>query len=167
MGRDGSSRGRLISTVHHGSSRAHRLKEWLELRDVPLRSLSAGSFHCCALTTRGELYTFGHQRGRDVSNGNLLGHGPPRQAAGEEDDETDDEAEDGFGLAGVEDGIFAPRRVEVAGLGPIAEARLPFLPLARTVTFTFIFPLSRTLGWHPLFNPLPNTRLSTLSSPSP
>ena len=51
-------------------------KEWLELRDLDLKQLEAGSFHCCALTTKGDCYTFGDARGADDSNGNLLGHGP-------------------------------------------------------------------------------------------
>lgn len=55
---------------------AHALRAWEGLAGVPLRQLCAGSFHCCALSTSGELYTWGHPLGRDVSNGNLLGHGP-------------------------------------------------------------------------------------------
>ena len=45
------------------SSRAHNLCEWPQLRGVPLRQLEAGGFHCVALTTRGEVWTFGDQRG--------------------------------------------------------------------------------------------------------
>eukprot|EP00928_Gymnodinium_smaydae_P030743 TRINITY_DN22775_c0_g4_i1.p1 TRINITY_DN22775_c0_g4~~TRINITY_DN22775_c0_g4_i1.p1 ORF type:complete len:1701 (+),score=392.27 TRINITY_DN22775_c0_g4_i1:58-5160(+) len=51
------------------------VQEWPTLRGLSLRSLVAGSFHCCALTTRGELYSFGDTAGADHSNGNLLGTG--------------------------------------------------------------------------------------------
>lgn len=54
---------------------AAQTKELLELRDVALRQLVAGAFFGCALTPRGELYTFGDRRGTDTSNGNLLGQG--------------------------------------------------------------------------------------------
>jgi len=74
------------------------LKECPELRDLPLRQLTAGLFHCCALTPGGELYTWGHMRGKDASNGNLLGQGPI--------DSDEDEC---------------PRRVQAEGLGPVAE----------------------------------------------
>jgi alpha-tubulin suppressor-like RCC1 family protein len=60
----------------HGEE-PHPLQERPELRGVPLRSLCAGAFHCCALSTTGELYTWGHEAGQDLSNGNLLGHGEP------------------------------------------------------------------------------------------
>jgi len=67
--------------------RSRTTLEWLELRDIPLRQLEAGAFHCCALSTSGELYSWGHPIGQDHSNGNLLGQGrcdsftpqPPRQ----------------------------------------------------------------------------------------
>lgn len=58
----------------------HAPLEWPELRGIPLRSLCAGAFHCCALGTSGELYTWGHEAGQDLSNGNLLGHGEPTGA---------------------------------------------------------------------------------------
>jgi len=77
--------------------RPHALKEWQELRDVPLRQLVAGGFHCCALSTRGELYTFGDSFGKDTANGNLLGHG------------------DNQGHS------QAPRQVITDGFGPVAE----------------------------------------------
>jgi len=54
----------------------HDHRVWPELTDIPLRQLVAGAFHCVAVTTRGEVYTWGNQFGRDQSNGNLLGHGP-------------------------------------------------------------------------------------------
>jgi len=74
--------------------------EWQELRGVQLRQLQAGAFHCCALTPRGELYTFGHRYGRDHANGNLLGCGNPDRLA---------------------DPIAPPQQVVMDGLGPIAE----------------------------------------------
>lgn len=74
--------------------------EWQELRGVPLRQLQAGAFHCCALTPRGELYTFGHRYGRDHANGNLLGCGDPDRRA---------------------EPIAPPQQVVMDGLGPIAE----------------------------------------------
>jgi len=51
----------------------HALSSWPELAGVPVRQLAAGAFHCCVVTTSGQLFTFGDQIGRDVSNGNLLG----------------------------------------------------------------------------------------------
>jgi len=74
--------------------------EWQELRGVQLRQLQAGAFHCCALTPRGELFTFGHRYGRDHANGNLLGCGNPDRLA---------------------DPIAPPQQVVMDGLGPIAE----------------------------------------------
>ena len=53
----------------------HDLTEWRELRDVPLRQLACGAFHACAVTKRGQLYTFGCSVDHDISNGNLLGTG--------------------------------------------------------------------------------------------
>ena len=50
--------------------------ELAELRGVALRQLAAGAFHTLALSTRGELFSFGHPHGPDHSNGNLLGSGP-------------------------------------------------------------------------------------------
>jgi len=78
--------------------------EWEELRGVPIRQLAGGAFHCCAVSTRGELYTWGDQAGRDQSNGNLLGHGL---------------------VEALEDATnpmcVRPRRVAEPGLGPVAE----------------------------------------------
>ena len=85
----------------------HALREWEELRGVPLRQLSAGSFHCVALSTRGEMFTWGHEAGRDSSNGNLLGTGEL-----EDEDEVP-------GLAGIR----PPSRVAGEGLGAVAEVR--------------------------------------------
>ena len=42
-----------------------------------LRQLAAGAFHALALSTHGEVFSFGHDAGPDASNGNLLGVGPP------------------------------------------------------------------------------------------
>ena len=81
----------------------HELYEWEELRGIPLRQLAAGAFHCVALSTRGELYTWGDQEGKDQSNGNLLGHGP---------------------IEPVEEAYpntVRPRRVMSVGMGPVAE----------------------------------------------
>ena len=44
------------------------------LRNLELRQIACGCFHAAAVTTRGELYTWGHPTGEDQSNGNLLGH---------------------------------------------------------------------------------------------
>ena len=77
------------------------LREWTELRGQALRQVAAGAFHCVALTTRGEVWTLGHQLGADISNGNLLGHGAP-----------------GHGEASFTS-VLAPRLV--VGLPPIAE----------------------------------------------
>eukprot|EP00929_Paragymnodinium_shiwhaense_P015417 TRINITY_DN12350_c0_g1_i1.p1 TRINITY_DN12350_c0_g1~~TRINITY_DN12350_c0_g1_i1.p1 ORF type:complete len:233 (+),score=27.61 TRINITY_DN12350_c0_g1_i1:196-894(+) len=74
---------------------AHQLREWPQLRGVPLRQLTAGLFHCSALTTRGELYTLGDSTGQDGSNGNLLGRGSSHAQE--------------------------PSRVNVESMGPIAE----------------------------------------------
>ena len=48
-----------------------------ELDGVKIKALESGAFHCCVLTDRGHLYTWGHEYGLDLSNGNLLGHGRP------------------------------------------------------------------------------------------
>ena len=82
--------------------------EWLEnrrwdgLRNLELRQIACGCFHAAAVTTRGELYTWGHPTGEDQSNGNLLGHNSA---------------------------VFAeqvypsmpPRRVDSSALGPVAS----------------------------------------------
>mmetsp|Transcript_39584 Transcript_39584/g.93243 ORF Transcript_39584/g.93243 Transcript_39584/m.93243 type:complete len:1576 (-) Transcript_39584:125-4852(-) len=79
---------------NHGS-----IVRWEQLEDVPLRQLVGGGFHCCALTTRGELYTMGHPLGQDSSNGNLLG----------------------LGRDAYDHAIHGPTRVAAPGMGPIAE----------------------------------------------
>jgi len=90
--------GQLVGRFHRQGPPSPEPKEWPQLLGVPIRQLKAGSFHCCALTTRGELYTFGHVYGKDHSNGNLLGHGLP----------TDEDE-------------MPPTLVVQDGLGPIAE----------------------------------------------
>jgi hypothetical protein len=62
----------------HDRERPHTLRAWEELSGVRLRQLVAGAFHCVALSTRGEVFTFGHQQGQDISNGDLLGQGMRR-----------------------------------------------------------------------------------------
>jgi len=64
-----------FQTHHGGRSAFVLLTHWPELEDVPLRQLAAGCFHCCAVSTRGELFTMGNSIGQDHSNGNLLGLG--------------------------------------------------------------------------------------------
>eukprot|EP00965_Chrysotila_dentata_P134367 4443424-Pleurochrysis_carterae.AAC.1 len=72
----------------------------------------AGSFHCCALSTRGELYTFGDTRGRDISNGNLLGHGDPEEGA----------AAVNWAEGPPEPALpRPPRRLQSAAMGPVTE----------------------------------------------
>lgn len=90
-----------------GRGSPHRLHEWEALRGVPLRQLAAGSFHCCALATRGDLYTFGDEWGQDHSNGNLLGQGSERR------DEPDESQVGPY--------VQKPRRLVADGLGPVAE----------------------------------------------
>lgn len=92
--------------------RPHNLREWPELRGLQIRQLVAGSFHCCVLTTRGELYTFGDELGQDSANGNLLGRGRPDTAD-----------RDGVVLDFGQEVANArpPRLVTVNGLGPVAE----------------------------------------------
>ena len=94
----------------------HELHEWPELRGVPLRQVAAGSFHAVAVTTRGELFTWGDQQGRDSSNGNLLGHGIPVDV-----EETNPNC-------------TRPRRIVEQGLGPVAEvACSTYVTVATTV----------------------------------
>ncbi|KAJ8610680.1 hypothetical protein CTAYLR_005662 [Chrysophaeum taylorii] len=57
--------------------RPHRLRAWSDWDGLALRRLVAGAFHLAALTVDGHLWTLGSKRGRDISNGNLLGTGPP------------------------------------------------------------------------------------------
>eukprot|EP00927_Polykrikos_kofoidii_P057530 TRINITY_DN5166_c0_g3_i1.p1 TRINITY_DN5166_c0_g3~~TRINITY_DN5166_c0_g3_i1.p1 ORF type:complete len:1629 (-),score=297.62 TRINITY_DN5166_c0_g3_i1:33-4919(-) len=72
--------------------------EYEELRDVPLRQLAGGAFHCCALTKSGDVYTFGDRYGPDGSNGDLLGQGNRGNPTPGE-----------------------TQRLDVDGLGPVAE----------------------------------------------
>lgn len=85
----------------------HTLTEWPELRDVALKSLVAGLFHVCALSTQGVLYTFGDEFGADSSNGNLLGHGDPDHITSAD--------------LGFVNGICPPKVVSCPGFGPVAE----------------------------------------------
>jgi len=106
---------RTTSVMSVGSFRAaairpHELRVWPDLDDVPLRQLVAGCFHCCALTTRGELYTWGNDVGQDGSNGNLLGHG-----------DMEDLARQGQLTGMIVGNVMRPKRVELEALGPVAE----------------------------------------------
>ena len=67
------------------NARPRALEASPELDGVELRSLAGGAFHCCALTTAGQLWTFGDEYGPDESNGNLLGLGPRGGAGGAAD----------------------------------------------------------------------------------
>jgi len=75
------------------------LRECEQLRGMSLRSLCAGAFHVSALSTSGEVLTWGHTVGEDMSNGNLLGHGVPDRE------------------------LMPPMRVEALASNPIAELR--------------------------------------------
>jgi len=96
----------VLSCGSFCSSAPHRLHEWPELEGVALRQLTGGSFHCCALSTRGEVYTFGDEKGQDQANGNLLGFS--RQLGQ-------------YRVPIHFAGAVAPRRLETEGLGPVAE----------------------------------------------
>jgi len=133
--------------------RAPEVREWQELRGVKLRQLVTGAFHCCALTTRGDLYTFGDESGLDGSNGNLLGHGPVSMQRTLLDAEN------------------PPRIVVAEGLGPIAEVSCTtYITIAITVdgrVFTWGDRDGDALGHtsHPCNNPtlLPTLRWQRVS----
>merc|ERR1712216_85433 len=109
----------------------HELAEAQQLRGVPLRHLACGSFHCCAVATRGQLYTFGSRVGLDMSNGNLLGTGDYHQVMNDEHDENvdSDNASDGEGSDsdGPDNPGFMPHATHrqpprlVAGIGPVVS----------------------------------------------
>jgi len=97
-----------FSSHMFNSSPPHALTDWPQLRNLPIKELVAGNFHCCALTTRGELWTWGSREGADRSNGNLLGTGPRGHG---------DFTATGPGFIRVD----APEQVQ--NLGPVAEVR--------------------------------------------
>lgn len=76
-------------------------REEPELRGLELRQLAAGGFHCVAVTTRGDVWTWGHPTGSDISNGDLLGRGEAYSA-----------------LSTV---VACPAMLHTPGLGPVAE----------------------------------------------
>ena len=104
---------------------AHRLRAWSTLSGMPLRQLVAGGFHCCALTTTGEVYTFGHQFGDDHANGNLLGHGPvglpSNQPVAPDEHEPISGMEEGVATYSPMSGVRMPRRLLSPSLGAVAE----------------------------------------------
>ena len=104
---------------------AHRLRAWSTLSGVPLRQLVAGGFHCCALTTTGDVYTFGHQFGDDHANGNLLGHGPvdlpSNQPVALDEHEPISGMEEGVATYSPMSGVRMPRRLLSPSLGAVAE----------------------------------------------
>jgi len=89
----------------------------------------AGAFHCCALTTQGDLYTLGDIQGQDAANGNLLGHGPPNESR--------NRRPTSVSLA------FAhpPQRVEFDGFGPVSEVS------CSTYTTVAILMDGRVFSW--------------------
>eukprot|EP01044_Picomonas_judraskeda_P002987 COSAG03_NODE_231_length_10288_cov_49.012170_5_plen_488_part_00 len=116
----------------------HQLTEAPNLRGVPLRQLACGSFHCVAVTTRGQLYTFGSPIGRDQSNGNLLGTGDPRADRTDVDElnDSDDDSDDsdfGVHMRAWEWTQVQPPRL-VRGIGPVASMSCSsYLNIAITV----------------------------------
>lgn len=66
---------RFTMTVgRFNKERPHRDCFYDELRGKTLLSLSCGAFFCCALTSTNELWVWGDNVGKDISNGNLLGY---------------------------------------------------------------------------------------------
>ena len=125
--------------------RQHELRPWAALSGLPLRQLAAGGFHCCCVTTTGDIYTWGHQFGDDHANGNLLGHGERHAAANgptpPDGFEIIEGMEEGVGAYGVAHGVRLPRRVASVGLGAVAEiACSTYSTLAITVD-------GRALSW--------------------
>ena len=51
----------------------HKVLEVIELAGIELKQLVCGGWFCLALTTSGEVYSWGETRGKDTSNGCLLG----------------------------------------------------------------------------------------------
>eukprot|EP00750_Incisomonas_marina_P029011 INCI7023.7.p1 GENE.INCI7023.7~~INCI7023.7.p1 ORF type:complete len:1090 (+),score=157.85 INCI7023.7:1929-5198(+) len=72
------------------------------LQGLELRQLAAGGFHCVAVTTRGDVWTWGHPTGSDISNGDLLGRGQS------------------YNEASVVR-LQLPAVLQTPGLGPVAE----------------------------------------------
>jgi alpha-tubulin suppressor-like RCC1 family protein len=62
--------GELLGTRH---VRKHEVEAFRGKSN--LTQIVCGGFHCCALDSDGDLYTWGSATGDDQSNGDLLGHG--------------------------------------------------------------------------------------------
>ena len=133
--RDDESGLRVLTSGRFCGEPRHELRSWAALDGLSLRQLAAGAFHCCCVTTSGELYTWGHPWGNDHSNGNLLASGPPAALRIDAQPDADDNAgatqqvlglEVSSDVFGVAHGTRLPRRVTAhaageAGMGAVAE----------------------------------------------